>query len=253
VVVYLKQMLLFFAMPLGIGGVIVLAGVVLRRRYLCVVGVVVIWVCAMPVTGNWFIRVVEEWTVRTPAESMPQADAIVVLSGGRVTAPGDSVVSEWQDADRFFGGIELYQAGKAPMLIYTDGWSPRYPQAPSQGQAYARFARAYGVPDAALHTTEKVVNTAAEARAVAELISVRKDGDCPRRILLVTSAYHMRRAKLLFARAGIKVVGFPVDFQVSVGGEMTVRDFVPQAECLEDVEKGLKEVYGWFWSYRGMP
>jgi len=250
--IYLQKIVLFFVMPLGVAGVLVLAGVVFRRPYLCVAGVVVIGVCAMPVTSNWVMRAVEGWAVRVPVESMPKADAIVVLSGGRMTAPGDPVVSEWQDADRFFGGIELYQAGKAPMLVYTDGWSSRYSQSPSQGQAYVRSARAYGVPDAALHTTDKVVNTEAEARAVAEMLKAGKDGDELPLVLLVTSAFHMRRAKLLFERAGMNVAGFPVDFQVSAGRRMTVLDFIPQAGCLGDLETGLKEVYGWLWSHRGM-
>ena len=33
------------------------------------------------------------------------------------------------------------------------------------------------------------------------------------RILLVTSAFHMRRAQRLFERQGPKVLPFPVDFQ----------------------------------------
>jgi hypothetical protein len=54
---------------------------------------------------------------------MPEADAIVILSGGRVPAPGDPPLSEWRDADRFFGGIDLYRAGRAPLLIFTGGWA----------------------------------------------------------------------------------------------------------------------------------
>jgi uncharacterized SAM-binding protein YcdF (DUF218 family) len=86
-----------------------LAGIVFRRRLLCLAGILVLWVAAMPVISNPFIRMIEGQAVRMAAEDMPGADAIVVLSGGRVTAPGDPPVSEWNDPDRFFGGIALYQ------------------------------------------------------------------------------------------------------------------------------------------------
>jgi hypothetical protein len=33
-------------------------------------------------------------------------------------------MSEWTDGDRFWGGIALYQAGKATVLVFTGGKSP---------------------------------------------------------------------------------------------------------------------------------
>lgn len=33
---------------------------------------------------------------------------------------------------------------------------------------------------------------------------------------------------------------------------VVIEDFIPQAGCLEDLEMGLKEVYGLLWSHRGM-
>jgi hypothetical protein len=53
-----------------------------------------------------------------------EADAIVVLSEGRVVVPGKAAVSEWSDADRFFGGVELFRAGKSPLLVFTGGAAP---------------------------------------------------------------------------------------------------------------------------------
>ncbi len=91
---------------------------------------------------------------------MPTADAIVVLSEGRVVAPGVAAMSEWTDGDRFWGGIALYQAGKAPMLVFTGGGAPWQPNAKPEGEVLISYAKALGVPSKALRTTGLVVQGA---------------------------------------------------------------------------------------------
>lgn len=76
----------------------------------------------------------------------PAVDAIVVLSVGRVVAPGKERVSEWGDANRFFGDVELYQAGKAALLVFTGAWISWEPDAPLEGDVLAAQARTLGVP-----------------------------------------------------------------------------------------------------------
>jgi uncharacterized SAM-binding protein YcdF (DUF218 family) len=209
------------------------------------VGLLLLWFSAMPVTSDLVMRIVEGWEVRIPAEAMPKADAIVVLSSSRVLAPGDSPVSEWDDPDRFFGGIELYKAGRAPLIIFTGGWEPWLPGLEREGQILTQYAMDLGLPKKHLLATDKVLNTAAEAVAIADLLRKREGVSVPPRVLLVTSAYHMRRALMLFERAGFEVIPFRVDFQVSEGRKMTVLDFMPQGDSLRQTETALREVYGY--------
>lgn len=95
-----------------------------------------------------------------------------------------------------------------------------------------------GVGPESLRVTGRVVNTAAEAGAVARMLPPSA------RVLLVTSAYHIARAKKEFEQAGLGVVPCPVDFQVSQGKKWSVIDFLPQAEALRNTEQGIKEVLG---------
>ena len=148
-------------------------------------------------------------------------------------------VSEWTDADRFFGGIELFRAGKAPyLLVFTDGRSFRYPDMPSQGRVMQQYALDMKVPLKCLKVTAPVVNTAAEAGAVGSMLPK------PAKVILVTSAFHMTRAQKEFEEAGVKVVPYPVDFQVSQGKRLFVMDFLPQAGALQNTERGIKEIMG---------
>ena len=56
-------------------------------------------------------------------------------------------------------------------------------------------------------TTPPVVNNAEEASAIRQLLQGQT------RVLLVTSAFHMRRSQFLFECHGLQVLPFPVDFQ----------------------------------------
>jgi uncharacterized SAM-binding protein YcdF (DUF218 family) len=134
------------------------------------------------------------------------------------------------------------------LLVFTGGAAPWEPNAALEGDILAGYAKALGVPDGQVLKTPRVTNTAEEALAVATLLRGRFSGPTWRggapRILLVTSAFHMPRARVLFARAGLSVIPFPVDFQVSAGGHMSVLAFLPTAGALAQTELAMRELYG---------
>jgi uncharacterized SAM-binding protein YcdF (DUF218 family) len=247
-VIYLHKILPLFVLPVGITLLLVLAGLRLRRRSLIWTGVTILWLSSTPLISRLAVRTAEGWADRGLAADTPNGDAIVVLSEGRVIAPGKAAVSEWRDADRFFGGVELFKAGKSPMLVFTGGAAPWEPNAAPEGDVLAEYAKALGVPDRQIVKTPRVMNTAEEALAVATLLRGRLSGPTwrggPPRVLLVTSAFHMPRARRLFERAGMSVIPFPVDFKVSAGGTLSVLDFLPTAAALQQTELALREEYG---------
>ncbi len=243
--IYLHKFLPALFLPIGLTILLVVSGLLLRRRWLCWLGLAVLWLACTPLLGNAAMRAAEGWQVRQPLVAAPHAQAIVVLSGGRIQPPGDPTVSEWTDAiDRFYGGVDLYKAGKAPLLIFTGAWLPWRPDAKPEGDVLTEYAVNLGVPRDHILTTGRVMNTDAEARAVAELLAGQEDIHGAPKVLLVTSAFHMRRAQLLFARAGLETYPFPVDFRADEGRVLTILDFLPDAESLYKTETALREFYG---------
>ena len=194
------------------------------------------------------VRALERGAERWLAADAPVADAIVVLSAGRVIAAGKAAVSEWGDADRYFGGLELFRAGKAPLLVFTGGVAPWEAGASPEGEILAGYAKAMGVSAERIAITGRVMSTAEEAVAVAKLLrerrSVPASQGAPLRVLLVTSAFHMPRARRLFERTGLAVAPFPVDFRSSRGVHITVLDFLPTAAALGQTEFSMREMYG---------
>ena len=50
---------------------------------------------------------------------------------------------------------------------------------------------------------------------------------------------------MLFKRAGLDVIPFPVDFQVSEDVKSNILDFIPNGSSLRQTEMALREVYGY--------
>lgn len=84
-------------------------------------------------------------------------------------------------------------------------------------------------------------NTADEANAVAELMRTRGR----KRIILVTTGWHMPRAAWLFRQVGVECTIFPVDFGRDRTRPNTLLDFLPRADALWDTETALREISGY--------
>lgn len=254
--IYLHKFLPVFLLPTGLIILLLAASLLWRKRIWALLALVLLVLSSMPYTSNHLMQSIEGSQQRSSAANAPNADAVVVLSGGRVVAPGPEAISEWSDADRFWGGIELMKAQKAPLLIFTGGWVPWEAQAEPEGQVLMRYAQEVGLVPQQLALTQKAQNTAQEAQAVAELLQSRaaekitrpqplaNAAPSHRTLLLVTSAFHMPRAQALFERQGFKVHPFPVDFQVSAAKEVGLMSFLPQAWAFEQTELALREWYG---------
>jgi uncharacterized SAM-binding protein YcdF (DUF218 family) len=233
----LSKLLPLVVLPLGLA-LLLLGWALARRRWAPVkAAFALLWLLATPLIGQGLWRLMERpWQPLRP-QAMPNAAAIVVLGGGRHPAPGQLRRTEWVDADRFFGGLELFQAGKAPLLLFTGGAISLERDVPTEGDVHRQQALAL-----ALAVTPYVRNTAEEAEAVAAKLPKGS------RVLLVTSAFHMARARALFARQGLVVVPYPVDFQARGNWAGSVlKDFrywFPSAEGLEDSSRALREALG---------
>ena len=241
----LHKILPVFFLPIGLGIFVILVGALFRKWIVVWFGVVLLWGLSMPVTGDWLIRQVEGVETRISVDSLQSADAVVVL-GGMVKQVPQVRYGEWgKAADRFEGGIEVFRAGKARLLIFMGAKMPWTPDARPEGDILAERAELLGVSGEAIRVTGKVGNTAEETIAVKELLAELERPN----VILVTSAFHMNRAAMLFRNVGIKVQPFPVDFRTSYYKESTLIDFLPSAEGLENSELAMREMLGrgYYW------
>ena len=164
------------------------------------------------------------------------------MSSARYLPPGNSKIIEWYDPDRFFAGIALYKYNKAPNLIFTGGFSPFSQEIPPEGNISSKEAISQGIPKEKIYITIPVLNTAEEASAV----KVIMDNIKSRRIILVTSAFHMQRAKRVFEREGLIVEPYPVDFKQNSIKRSIYNPYyvIPNISNLNKSSAAIREIIG---------
>ena len=90
--------------------------------------------------------------------------------------------------------------------LASSSWGRGTTRGRSQAEARAALALECGIPPEAILTGEEMWTTRDEAAGVKALLAPKG----VRRILLVTGALHMRRARWLFERAGFEVIPAPL-------------------------------------------
>ena len=237
--IYLHKILPTFVLPIMLVIIAMLIGLIKNNKKLIYIAIGVLYILSTPLFSNNFFKLVEGSEYRKPISAIDSPDAIIVLSGMlEINEVGDSTYIEWGDPDRFFGGIALFKAGKAQKLVFTGGKMPWDKVKKTEGVVLKEYAISYGIPAEKIFITKDVENTADEAVAVKELISPNK------KIILVTSAYHMYRAKRLFEKQGFIVIPYKVDYKTVGNSKTTLMDFLPSAINLELTEIGIRELLG---------
>ena len=239
----LNKLLPLFISPLFVLVALAVLAIWMRRRGLAFAALATLWVLSLPVVANPLWRVIEQQALRPAVATAPQAQAVVVLGGMTWDVRAEQgFETEWNgNADRFWVGLELFKAGKAPRLFLMAGRLPWEKSQTTEGDWLRQKAIEFGVPAEKIWLSPEVQNTYQEAQAVAKELP---GGN----ILLVTSAFHMPRARAVFEAQGLQVLPFPVDFRV-VENETTILDFLPSAGALETTTSAMRELLGraYYW------
>ena len=237
--IYLHKILPTFVLPIMLVIIVILIGLIKNKKKIIYISVAALYIISTPIFSNNFFKLVEGTEYRKPISTIDSADAIVVLSGMlEINEVEDSTYVEWGDPDRFFGGLTLFKAGKAQKLVFTGGKMPWDKSKKTEGEVLKEYAISSGMPSEKIFVTKDVENTADEAVAVKELTSPSK------RIIIVTSAFHMYRAKRLFEKQGFEVIPYKVDHKLGRNKEMLIMDLLPNAESLKLTESGIRELIG---------
>ena len=215
---YLSKVFWFFVQPLNLTIFLLLAGLVaamIGRRRLAVTGSVlaflILGLSAWTSLGAMMLNPLEERFARPPLPE--KVDGIVVLGGGfegainlvrggyELNSGGDRMVETAILARRFPTARVVVSGGTGELFLEGEGDAATAP----------RLLTALGVTADRLILENKSRNTYENAVFTKELVTP-KPGET---WLLVTSAFHMPRAKALFDKAGFATIPWPVDYRTT--------------------------------------
>jgi uncharacterized SAM-binding protein YcdF (DUF218 family) len=243
--------------PLGLAwlGLLIAAAICLYRRrdlgtLICASLAILLWFVAQPaVVEPLMLRLEQPWTEHTVANA-PEADAVVVLGGGWRASRNDVFKVDLTDGvDRWVAGVELCRQGRAKVLVVggdPPGTGSGGEMAPTEG--LQRWLGQWGLGEIETESLGPVRTTREEALRTREMVEARGW----RKVLLVTSACHMRRAMATFRKAGVEVEPVACDFHAGrvLGGAPKWSPF-PNEEAIEGFGIWWHEQLGWL-AYRVM-
>lgn len=203
--------------PLGLGWLMLLAAAAFcaRKRRpaetaVCTTAFVLVWLVGQPRVSHPLIRDLERPWLEATVDRAPRASAVVVLGGGwRPSRPDFASLDLTACADRLVTGFELCRLGRAPALVLGGDPPEPPPGMRPSSERIREWLELWKIAPVACHTLGPVRSTREEAERTRDL--VRREGWT--NILLVTSAFHMRRSVDAFEKAGVPVHPVACDFQ----------------------------------------
>lgn len=253
----------FVANPLFVGMLLVTVGLgfVFRKKtrpasWMLCMALAWFWLWSMPVVGRWMCLPLEEDYPVQLAEDMPEADAIVLMGGGVWGDEHYPYACLNESADRAWHAARLWKAGKAPIII---------PSNVGAELGDIKLLVDLGVPREAVVLENKAVNTEENAKFVREIIKSRgvvsggaevlesthsKHTHSPTRILLVTSACHMKRSLYMFKKYAPEIECIPAatDYQALPWRDMPlgIRSFLPYINTFANNNAYVHEYIGYY-------
>jgi len=240
--------------PPGVIVLVVLVGLLLQLRWralgslVALAGITVLFALSLPFTGRALITPLEETAsalpaaTLTPEDAKKQADAIVVLGGGRYAR-----ASEYGDTDAV-NEATLHRLRYAAWLHRRTG----LPILVTGGAPFGEETAEALLMQAALEEDFQVRPKWAEARSrnTHENAVLSKEilaAAGVRRVYLVTHAWHMPRAQWAFINAGFDVVPAPMGFSTLGKGEREGLGYLPSMHGLALSTLALRERLGLTW------
>ncbi len=230
-----------------------------RVRKFCIIAAFLI----LFITGNTFPRAFMSHALEKsypPLTGEEKADAIVVLGGCTVTKAEPRQMVEINSAgDRILYAVQLYKEGRSSYLLtggsyidwMDDGESTDDGMVSSPAREMADIAKNMGVPSDKILIQDKSLNTHEEAVEDAKILNKIS----AKKIILVTSAAHMKRSVGLFEKQGLDVIPAPTDYSFSdnewnqfltLKWEKLYTYILPNSGYIKSFESALKEYIGIF-------
>ncbi|MEN6566458.1 MAG: YdcF family protein [Veillonellales bacterium] len=245
---YFLKLAASFLLPPGIFIAMLLLVVFLlkkRREYvhkgLCLI-IALFYIFSTGYVGSYLLRTLEARHVPPTGVS---GDVIIMLGGGAtldtpdIDGPGHLSGSA---ANRLLTAARLQRKLGVPVII---SGGQVFEDSGREAVIARRILLGLGIPEEQILVEDTSLNTTQNAMNVKKILGERGFWQP----ILVTSAFHMERSILNFAKQGVRAQAYPADYLVSTTPGLYANNFVPSADGLRNSAIFFREWLG-IWALR---
>jgi len=193
--------------------------------------------------GALFQLVMQAWEGEmVPVSQMEDKANVVVVLGGMSSLDEPSVRIQFHEAtDRLLQALPLYYRGYVSQIIISGGSAEIMREEKPESEYLLPFLLEIGISEQAVFIEKQSRNTYENALYTKGLFEQQQ---FDRKIILITSAFHMYRAKACFEKQGFQVEPYAAQFVQSTDPIDVRAVFIPSLETLNTWPLLLKEWTG---------
>jgi uncharacterized SAM-binding protein YcdF (DUF218 family) len=207
-----------------------------RKRFLMMaIGLFLLF--SNPIIINQLLKV---WELKAATTDPKSYDAVIVLGGFMSIDKTNNSYSFGEGADRLTEGLILYKRGSIKKIILSGGSGSLVDDTRESVLAKAFLVNNCGVPDSAILIDTASRNTyenAVESKKIMEAGNLKT-------AVMITSAWHMRRALGCFEKVGLNVAIHPTDHLYIESPQFSYDSFIPSTYNIIKWETLMHEIAG---------
>ncbi len=209
-----------------------------RKKRLFIISLVVLYVFSCPALLNMIARA---WGVSNTLPKVTKTYSCAIVLGGFSSYDENENGFFNGAADRFIQGVLLLSKGNAKHLLVTGGNGNLVQGHFREGAWVKTQLNDLKIADSSILIESKSRNTIENA-VFSKLILQKAHLQPP--YLLVTSDFHMRRALMIFKKAGYNVDPYPCNFGAELSS-FNFNDLLPDGGVFDGWTTYLKEIVGY--------
>lgn len=208
-----------------------------RKQRLLITAITLLYFFSNRFTADTMARI---WDVSLYQPSAKTYSCVVLLGGFVTEDESGQGYFNWA-ADRYTQATKLLANHTASHLLFSGGSSDIYPDGFSEAGFVKAELKKQNFADSLILLDGKARNTAENAIFAKQLL---KQANLKPPYLMVTSAFHMRRAMLIFKRAVINVVPYTSNNMAPIR-HIYLKDFLPDVDAISQWNIYIKEMVGY--------
>jgi uncharacterized SAM-binding protein YcdF (DUF218 family) len=245
---YLSQFLSFLAMPFTWVIILLIAGLFWKKketgRKIMLFGIIMLLFFSNQFLSNWMMQ---KWEPDFKMFSeLPDYEVGIVLTG--VTNLSKTAYDRTffnKGADRATHTIQLYKMGKIKKILISGGQGLNPINPNTEAELLRDFMVIAGVDNNDILVENQAKNTYQNA-VLSKKTLIENGYSQEKKFLLITSAFHMRRAKGCYDKVGLLTDTFPVDYYSSDTKFDLPKLLYPDPQAIAHWHKLFKEWIGIF-------